>query len=78
MCCTHHLTSGHTDSLNRKLATAHIKQILQTGTEKVDHENVMKTLLAEVVYLGYPGWRGQGGLSEERDRVGEKGLTTSS
>lgn len=50
---THHLASSHTNCLYGKLAATHIKQILEGRTKEVNDEDIMKALLAEVVYLGY-------------------------
>lgn len=51
---THHLARGHAYGLDGELATAHVKEVLETRTEKVDDEDVVQALLSEVIYLGYP------------------------
>lgn len=48
---TDHLLRGHARGLDAELATAHVKQVLQTGAEQVDNENVVQALLAKVVGL---------------------------
>ncbi len=48
---THHLLRSHADRLDAKLAVAHVKQVLQVGPEQVDNQDIVKTLLAEVVDL---------------------------
>jgi len=53
---THHLPGGHAGSLDAKLAATHIKEVLHAGPEEVDDENIVETLLTEMVDLGYSGW----------------------
>lgn len=48
---TYHLLGGHTDGLNRKLSSAHVEEVFQVRSQKVDDENIMESLLTEVVYL---------------------------
>lgn len=53
--CLHareHLLSHHHHSLGGESSVAVIEQILQTGTEEVDDENVVQALLAKVVDIG--------------------------
>lgn len=47
-----HLLSHHHHSLGGEPSVAVVEQVLQTGSEEVDHENVVQTLLAEVVNIG--------------------------
>jgi hypothetical protein len=56
----HHLARGHADGLDGELAAAHVKEVLETGAEEVDYEDVVQALLSEVVYLGNSGWTGSG------------------
>lgn len=49
---THHLPRCHAACFYAKLSTAHVEQILKRWSEQVNDENVVKTLLAKVVYLG--------------------------
>lgn len=51
---THHLACSHADCLDREFAPAHVEKVLKTRTQKINNENIMKPLLPEVVYLGYP------------------------
>lgn len=52
----YHLFSSHADCLDCKLAPAHVKEIFQVGTEKVDNEHVVEAFLPKVVDLGDAGW----------------------
>lgn len=47
--CTYHLLGDHDDRLDRELPVAVIEKILQAGSEEVDDQDVMQTLLAKVV-----------------------------
>ncbi len=38
---TDHLSRRHTNGLDRELATTHVKEILQTGPQQVDDEDVV-------------------------------------
>jgi len=49
------LPGGHADGLDVKFSAAHVKQIFETGTQKVDYEDVVETLLTKVVNLRDPG-----------------------
>ena len=49
---THHLLSDHDNSLDREASVAMIEEVFQTGTEQVDNQDVVKTLLPEVVDIG--------------------------
>lgn len=49
---THHLLGDHHNSLCREAAVAVIEKILQGRTEKIDNEDVVQTLLSEVVDIG--------------------------
>lgn len=51
---THHLLGDHDYSLDRKLPVAVVEQVLQTGTEQVDDQDVVQALLAEVVNIRDP------------------------
>lgn len=48
---THHLLGDHDTGLDGELSTAYLKQVFQTRTQKVDDEDVVQTLLTEVVDL---------------------------
>ena len=48
---THHLPCGHADGLDRKLAAAHVEQVLQVGAEQVNNKHIVQTFLAEVMNL---------------------------
>jgi hypothetical protein len=49
---TYHLLGYHHNGLGGEPAVAVVKEILETGTEKVDNEDVVQTLLAEVIDIG--------------------------
>jgi hypothetical protein len=49
----YHLSCSHTNGLDREFASAHIEQILQAGSQQIDDEDVVQTLLPKVVYLRY-------------------------
>lgn len=49
---THHLLSDHDNSLDREASVAMIEEVFQAGTEQVDNQDVVKTLLPEVVDIG--------------------------
>lgn len=55
----YHLFRSHADSLNREFPTAHVKKILQVRTEEVNDENIVQSLLAEVVNLRYAGCKAE-------------------
>jgi hypothetical protein len=52
---THHLLGDHDYSLDRELPVAVVEQVLQTGTEQVDDQDVVQALLAEIVNIRDPG-----------------------
>ena len=41
----------HTNSLDAELAAAEVEEIFQVGTQEVDDENIMETLLSKMVDL---------------------------
>lgn len=47
-CKSYHLLGDHDNSLDRELATAHIKKVLEGRTEQVNAENIVETLLSKV------------------------------
>lgn len=49
---TNHLLGDHHDSLGREPAVAVIEEVLEARSKKVDNENVVQTLLSEVVDIG--------------------------
>ncbi len=51
---SHHLFGYHDHRLRRKLSVAEVEEILKTGPKKVNDQNVVQTLLAKVVNVGYP------------------------
>lgn len=53
---TYHLLCYHDDRLDGELAVAVVEQVFQAGTEEINHEYVVKTLLAEVVYIRNAGY----------------------
>lgn len=38
---SHHLSCGHADSLGGELASTHVEEVFQAGTEEVDDQNIM-------------------------------------
>lgn len=53
---THHLPRSHAHRFDRELAPTHIEQVLEAGTQQVDDQDVVQTLLAEMVYLWNSDW----------------------
>jgi hypothetical protein len=53
----HHLLGHHDDGLDGEASVAVIEEILQAGAQKVDDEDVVQALLAEVIDVGDAGWR---------------------
>lgn len=53
---THHLLRSHTNGLDAELAPTHVKEVFEVGAEQVDDEDIVQTLLTEVVDLGDTGW----------------------
>ena len=45
----------HDDRLDGELAVAVVEQVLETGTEQVDDQNVVQAFLAEVINIRDPG-----------------------
>ena len=48
----YHLFRNHNDGLGREATVAVVEKVLKTGTQKVDHQDVVQTLLTEVVHIG--------------------------
>ena len=48
---THHLPCSHAHRLDREFAPTHIEQVLETGSQQVNDQNIVQTLLTEMVYL---------------------------
>lgn len=38
---THHLFGSHASRLDTELAATHVKQVFQTRTEQIDHEDIV-------------------------------------
>lgn len=58
-----HLLRSHANSLDAELPAAEVEKVFQVGTQEVDDENVMETLLSKMVGLrntGYTGSKGKG------------------
>ena len=53
---TYHLLCYHDNCLDRKLPVAMIEQVLETGTEQVDHQDVVQAFLAKVINIRDPGY----------------------
>jgi len=49
------LPCAHSDGLDTKLPITHVEQVLEVGPEKINHEDIVKSFLAEMVNLGYTG-----------------------
>lgn len=47
----YHLLGGHAYSLDGELASTHIEEIFQVGTEKVNDQDVVETLLPKIIHL---------------------------
>ena len=52
---TYHLLCYHDDCLDRKLPVAVVKQVLETWTEQIDHQDVVEAFLAKVINIRDPG-----------------------
>ncbi len=46
---THHLLGNHNHSLDSEASVAEVEEILKRWTKEVDDQDIVKTLLAEVV-----------------------------
>ena len=46
---THHLPRNHAHRLDREFVPAHIEQILEAVPQQVNDQNVVQTLLSEIV-----------------------------
>lgn len=51
-----HLLGDHDDGLDGESATAVVEEVFKRRSEEVNDENVVETLLTEVVDIGYTGW----------------------
>lgn len=54
---SHHLFSNLDDSLQRESAATVVEEVFQRRAEQIDYEDVVKTLLPEVVHVGNAGCR---------------------
>lgn len=52
---TYHLLCNHDDCLYGESAVTVVEEVFQTGSEQVDDENIVKTLLTKVVDIGNTG-----------------------
>jgi len=52
---TYHLLRYHDNSLYRELPVAVIKQVLKTGAQQINNQDIMQALLTEIVHIGDPG-----------------------
>jgi hypothetical protein len=55
---THHLLGDHDDGLDGESAVAVVEEILETGAEQIDDQDVVQAFLAEVVDIRNAGWMG--------------------
>lgn len=55
MIATYHLLGYHDDRLDGELSVAVVEQVLQTGAEQVDDQDVVQSFLAEVINIRDPG-----------------------
>ena len=53
----YHLLRDHYDGFGRKSSVTMIKEVFKRGSQKVNDENIVKALLAEVVDVRNPGYR---------------------
>ena len=67
---TNHLLRGHTNSLDAELATAEVEEVFQVGTQEVNNENVMETLLSKMVDLRNTGCAESRGRDMHEHRAG--------
>ena len=51
----YHLLGYHDNRLDGELPVAVVEQVLQTGTEEVDDQDVVEALLAKVIDIRDPG-----------------------
>lgn len=51
----HHLFSHLNDSLQRESPSAVVEEIFQRGAKQIDHEDIVKTLLTEIVDIRNTG-----------------------
>lgn len=52
---TDHLLGRHTNGLESEFPATHVEEVFEVGAEKVNDENIVKSLLAKVVHLGDTG-----------------------
>lgn len=52
---TDHLLGNHNYSLDRELPVTVVEQVLQTGAQQVNDQDVVQTLLAKIVNIRDPG-----------------------
>ncbi len=72
-----HLLGNHDDSLDGESATAVVEEVFERRSEEVNNENVVETLLAEVVDIGNTGCDGISGIVGGK-RLYENGQLTVS
>ena len=53
---TNHLLGDHDYSLDRELPVAVVEQVLQTGAEQIDDQDVVQALLSKVINIRNAGY----------------------
>lgn len=72
---TYHLAGGHADGLDREFAATHVEEVLETGPQEINDEDVVQAFLSKVVYLWDAGWGWKVRLKNGTDK--EMGLTAA-
>ena len=62
----HHLLRRHTHCFDRKLATAHVKQVLKIGSQEINRKDIVQSLLAKMMNLGNADWIAVGSVKKTR------------
>lgn len=64
----HHLLRRHTHCFDRKLATAHVKQVLKIGSQEINRKDIVQSLLAKMMNLGNADWIAVGSIKKPGGR----------
>lgn len=52
----HHLLGCHANGLDCEFTTAHVEQVFQVWSQEVDDENIVETLLTEIMHLRHASY----------------------
>jgi hypothetical protein len=68
---THHLPRSHAHRLDCEFVPAHVEQVLEAGTQQVNNQSVVKTLLSEIVCPRDTSWYYKGSVMRLTPHCGE-------